>query len=1219
MKRKLLFLAALAAGAFGLNANAQSFSGEDGNYYLQNVASGLYWGAGNSWGTQASLLKNPEYVTLVKNEDGTYKMDSQVTNGGENHYFNGDFMDNNSPVPLTITVSGDYYTIANDAIYYGWDGGASTVLGKDLEATSPNALWKIISEADMKASLANATAENPVNATFLILDPNFSRNNRNKSSWSMVASNQNLAGGDNTNTCAESYHAVFTLSQKIENAPKGVYKLNAQGFYREDPDAGATADIPYIYINDEKSTFNERGTILDGYKGNDRNDGMGHASAAFTDGHYTIAPAFVELTADGDITVGAKLENSTNLWCIWDNFELTYYGPDATIAEVRFGDLVKQVDALVETATALLDNENVSDATKDALTAAIDGADEIEAEEEAYNAAIATLTAAVQKANKDIANKPAIDAMYELMESTNVYTTEAYNTYKALADDYLSKYEAGTLTETVVNPTSVMDWHATNNVDDFLLSAWTIGGEQAKDYDKALHINVWSTEGNNDGTNFGTPFFEYWVGDGDVLGSNTITATVEDVEPGLYAVTAWVRVRTTNGKDPKELAGITLSVNDGEAVDVTKGTQTVPTGVGFFNLAEYKAIGTVEEDGKLTIKFDVDTENISWLSFKNVKYTPTTKEQVEYEKALASITDGNYYQVSTTVEDKTYYLKTNGTLTDNKDEAGNFVFKAENAAGTKYETGWNLGYKFTNPNTTGDKGTGDPKNEGSIRTNTNANDNDRVDWERQVFFLGDNGEYAVRATNANSENWGANTFWAVVDGKAGYALEAAYVWNLEDITATEEDYEALNDALAAAELEAEGKTLGFDKDEYAPYTHADIFQAIAAAKAINQEVVNLHTTVAAITEALKGEWVANTEEVNAVYDGTFANAENNGAPLGWTMSNNTLGGATHSRAFVGDERLSEFNETNSGFFVRFDGNYSDRGSMYYYGNTEGYTMPLKADSYYTVSLDFTNWGTTDNKPLRLNVSGPEGFTATGQTVNSSKDADKGNNAPDNITITFKTADAGNYVISLQCPGDDGNKHNVLVSNVTLYRQTTSVEVSDAGYATYVTPMDVDFGDKVEAYIVEEVATEDGEAVAQLSPITEAPAGTPVIIKADEGEYKLTVIAEAAEVEGENLLQISEGTETGAGYYVLANLEKGVGFYALADDYTLPEGKVYLPYSVAGVKFIGFDGGNATGINGVENAANGVENAVIYNVAGQRVSNPTKGGIYIINGKKVLVK
>ena len=435
------------------------------------------------------------------------------------------------------------------------------------------------------------------------------------------------------------------------------------------------------------------------------------------------------------------------------------------------------------------------------------------------------------------------------------------------------------------------------------------------------------------------------------------------------------------------------------------------------------------------------------------------------------------------------------------------------------------------------------------------------------------------------------------------------------------DEEEIKQNLQELLVEAEKITLGFDEGEYAPYKNVAFVQAYGKAKQIAESTEDVDISVYVDTynelkSAMEEDLVKNETEVNAVYDGTFANAVNDGAPLGWTMSNNTLGGATHSRAFVGDNRLSEFNETGSGFFVRFDGFSSDAGSMYYYGKTDGYTMPLKADTYYTLSLDFANWadGGTPEAPFKVNVSGPENFVAS-KSVTTTKNANLSSNTEtENITIIFKTVKEGNYEISFQNPGAS-NQHNVIVSNITLCRTTPTVEVTDAGYATYVTPMDVDFGDEVEAYIVKEVTTEDGEAAfAQLSLITEAPANTPVIIKADKGEYKLTVIAEAKEVEGENLLKISDGKVTAAdNIFVLAKFAE-VGFYPLASDYTLPSGKVYLevPEEGAGVKFIGFGDGNATGINGVENA-------VIYNVAGQRVSNPTKGGIYIINGKKVLVK
>jgi hypothetical protein len=82
-------------------------------------------------------------------------------------------------------------------------------------------------------------------------------------------------------------------------------------------------------------------------------------------------------------------------------------------------------------------------------------------------------------------------------------------------------------------------------------------------------------------------------------------------------VTAWVRVRAKNGYTAPAY-GISLQANDGEAVDVAAGDQI---GESQFYLKEFTARGTVAEDGVLKIQFNVAADNnISWLSFKNVKF-----------------------------------------------------------------------------------------------------------------------------------------------------------------------------------------------------------------------------------------------------------------------------------------------------------------------------------------------------------------------------------------------------------------------------------------------------------------------------------------------------------------------------------------------------------------------------------------------------------------------
>ena len=600
-----------------------TFAGADGKYLLVNVESEKSWGAGNDWGTRASLVDHPEYVTLLQQPDGTYFMESQVSNGGNAIYFNGDYMDNGSPVALTINAAQILgfnddaetqpvygYTIANGENYFGYDG-TSTVLGKNLPADSENALWLVVSEQEAMAALANASAEEPADVTFLIQDPNFGRNNRYLSAWTVSedCTNSNLKGGDNTNLCAESYHSVFTISQLLENVPNGIYALQAQGFYRQDGEDND--NLPVFFANDQTEVF----PLKTGAE-----NSMNEASVSFKNGLYYSEPVYVEVK-DGKLTIGAKLEVNTNLWCIFDNFSLKYYGADADLNEVKNAAIIAQLQDLIEKAESLQDQVEV-EAVKTALANAIKAAEGVSATstEEEIKAAIAALNEAVGAAEASAIAKNVLPAMKNLVDATNVYTEEALNTYYT---QWNEKYQAGTLTKgeasALQNPDVVTGWHAAITVDDFLLSAW----DTNPNFNNApYYINTWSVEGDTDGSNFRVPFFEYWTGDDASLGARTLTATMSGLEAGEYEVKALVRVRTKNNTGSYTSGeGITLQVNEGEPVDVTKGDKKYELAAdNNFFVGEFKAKGNVE--GDLNIKFNVAAENnVSWLSFKNVWYT----------------------------------------------------------------------------------------------------------------------------------------------------------------------------------------------------------------------------------------------------------------------------------------------------------------------------------------------------------------------------------------------------------------------------------------------------------------------------------------------------------------------------------------------------------------------------------------------------------------------
>ena len=586
-------------------------------YIICNVASGKYWSAGDGWGTQASLVSHSEYVKLVPQKDGTYFMESQVNNGGKNYYFNGDYMDNANPIklivkqlPNAIGTKSDGtalygYTIANvNNQYFGWDG-TSTILGKNIDANSDNAIWTIVPLTEAKAAISSATAEEPVDATHFIEDHSFGRNNRYSDRWEGTGLEK---GGENTNLNVQAYMKTFDTYQTIAEVPNGVYKIDAQAAVTfhdnrtiKEYDGNG---YPVIYANDAESNFNEMIS-------EDQLKSQSKMSTQFSAGLYQVEPVYVKVT-DGTLKIGAK-SSREDIWAVWDNFVLTYYGPDASIDKIKNAALVAEMEEWVQKVNAIYDNVPVQ-AIKDLMDAAIEKANNAETLD-AMNEAIALLEASIEKANVAIAATPELAGMENVLNSTNVYTPEAYKAYKDEYDALVAKYEAGELTkeDVIENPEKKTEWHADNRIDDLLISAWDVEPMQWDDY----HVNTWSTEGDTDGSNFKVPFVEAWIADGESLAQNDMTATLTNMDDGLYTVTALVRVRMKNGAEAPA-TGITMVVNDGEAVDVTAGDQVGNTQ---FYMKEFTASGIVKRNGELKIQFKVaEGNNISWLAFKNVKY-----------------------------------------------------------------------------------------------------------------------------------------------------------------------------------------------------------------------------------------------------------------------------------------------------------------------------------------------------------------------------------------------------------------------------------------------------------------------------------------------------------------------------------------------------------------------------------------------------------------------
>ena len=118
-----------------------------------------------------------------------------------------------------------------------------------------------------------------------------------------------------------------------------------------------------------------------------------------------------------------------------------------------------------------------------------------------------------------------------------------------------------------------------------------------------------------------------------------------------------------------------------------------------------------------------------------------------------------------------------------------------------------------------------------------------------------------------------------------------------------------------------------------------------------------------------------------------------------------------------------------------------------------------------------------------------------------------------------------------------------------------------------------------------------------------------------------LLAGSADATTGNLLVAGTGADVDAGSgvtrYVLSTDGSTAVFKKInATAATVAAGKAYLEFSGDVPAPMLSMGGETTGINAIDNGQLTIDN--YYNLAGQRVAQPTKG-LYIVNGKKVIIK
>ena len=965
----------------------------------------------------------------------------------------------------------------------------------------------------------------------------------------------------------------FKFSQTV-TLPAGDYRIAVNAFYRNERGDGTNADKAWIFAGEKKQNI----VALDIYEPTGGSNGLYSAALAFSKGEYSNAFDFT-VEEEQEIEIGFQgYFNRSLSWCILGPVKLYKYSLEAYINDYN---------AKAAEAKALYDSPMNA-----GVLAALKEAAEVDVESMETSApiteAIQTLTAAIAEANKSIAFyetvKASLDAYADKAAVLDLDGQAAYD-----VADIEAAYEAGEIEE---DPTAA--------IAEAFAAAVKAQTTPGADFTGAIvnpeinGIDGWTAEkplGGNGPIWDNAPVLEYWAGSA----SNRAEASfdyyqeITNLPNGKYTVSVEMfnSLNNENGDYTEFRPTCGLYAASGE----TTVSKLVDVDSEVYTEYTTDAIEVVDGTLRIGVKNFETPIAARWFRADNFKLTLVQAATPELANPAFDANPADVVEVTT------------------QGYQGNVT--GDQVAGLQTVQAWTRNHEAPKAGTSGDGYTGGVFAYGSENLLNNKvaapatdpeGNSDGVAlgvvglWSGTAQYTQEvtlpAGDYVLTYDVYNGVNTGvitkslfgfiANDGTEYLSSQTGFTAVGEWQKIYVPFTLDKKTAGKISVGFTSGNFgSGAAPHLFVDNVSYAAVSEAELAVAQAKAakiaelntKTITGEIANysVDKKLAAVAAAETAEEVEAVEAPTYIFtltasEGLQLNTENgikieaNGTPLSLIVQTN------------GKYALSP----NEGEYINYNGN-------------SAWALTTTSTAYgWTIAL-------ADGK-----------YTITG----------KGDDNKNKLGTNDKEVTAGST-----CWGDknDGNFYWTIAEYVPTY----AVTVTTAGWATWVTPAAVSF-EGVEAYKAVEVATEGDEAAVMLEAISEAAEGTPVIIKGTAGEettYTVTGVESAEEVQG-NLLKVAgeDGVTNADNAYVLANLNNVVGFYALDDEYTLAEGKVYLEYNAsAGVKFIGFDfSGNATGVKTVEVATEATENAVIYNLAGQRVVNPAKG-IYIVNGKKVLVK
>ncbi|MCQ2196677.1 MAG: RICIN domain-containing protein [Bacteroidaceae bacterium] len=612
-----------------------------GQYYIQNVENGMFLTYSNSndnnWGTRGSVTPEGILWTVGDAGNGEYTLRNDL--GTASNQFLGDngYVDSpaqNIQIKAIKQDDGEIvYSIKDANGYWQTNNAARQNLGYDAQRVgflNKEGKWRFLTKQQAIQRMEEYASEtNPVDATFLITNPGFTRNMSTQywtakaySSDGTATANANdatMSGGSDHYRAAESWTSSngFDIFQTLTGIPDGTYKLKAQVAYTPYQTSGE----PYLYANNTQTGSGRIAKFSD-----DTYSDLTSVATAMGSGSFWT-PEITAEVQNGTLRIGVRSKD-TGIWCIMDNFSLTYYGNSDTEAAMKkaksdFEEAYK--NASREASSTAKRNADVAQRLKDAV--------------EKYKNANYTEPASYRNATTALNN-----ATSAAQNSTTVYTNiDVYNKKAAKLDNdgkaaYAStqqKYDEGKLesvqqaidayraavlkqttpgsnfTDAIINP--AYDDRTNGWTNQFVQQMGTGGYMAENGTNGETYEGIWD-------------FMESWTGTPGHLDNGKTYQRIKNLPAGTYTLTAYILATQQN------LAGAGLSSIDdltgvnmyATADNVTLKSSTVKTEN---RVAKKQTLNfATKGEGDVEIGVMIENTNCNWVAFDNWTLTFVQKE-----------------------------------------------------------------------------------------------------------------------------------------------------------------------------------------------------------------------------------------------------------------------------------------------------------------------------------------------------------------------------------------------------------------------------------------------------------------------------------------------------------------------------------------------------------------------------------------------------------------